>query len=86
MLNGPAFTDRTGHEQTTFPKFPRFAMAGPTATARLAQMTAVGCAAITVSDNRTICVQFLEGYAPSNFFFFVRYCHSVVSRLCFCTG
>ena len=63
MLNGPAFTDRTGHGQTTFPKFPRFAMAGPTATARLAQMTAVGCAAITVSDNRTIGVQFLEGYA-----------------------
>ena len=59
-------------------------MAGPTATARLAQMTAVGCAAITVSDNRTIGVQFLEGYAaqrgvnappPLNFFylFFIFY-------------
>ena len=63
MLNGPAFTDRTGHGQTTFPKFPRFAVAGPTATARLALMTAVGCAAATISDNRTICVQFLDGYA-----------------------
>ena len=96
MLNGPAFTDRTGHGQTTFPEFPRFAMAGPTATARLAQISdssRLRCSHDFRQSNDLCSVsgrlRSPEGGkcpAPIKLFFLIRYCHSVVSRLCFCTG
>ena len=91
MLNGPAFTDRTGHGQTTFPKFPRFAMAGPQPPRGLLKsVTAVGCAAVTISDNQTICVQFLDGYAaqrgvnaphPLNYFIYIYFFYPILSVL-----